>query len=129
MPLSPRHIRKFLDGAIFDKTQSELLDFLLKRLNKLCFNECQIDRVSCTMSPMCSRRFLLKLRIQSGLPREDLPLFCYDILKKSIIRDFQGKSVIYKPFDAHVYLVDFLDIFFHGDYRKLNKFLSFKDLL
>ncbi|MHA1273898.1 MAG: hypothetical protein ACTSVV_15130 [Promethearchaeota archaeon] len=127
MPLSPRHIEDFLADETNDKLNTELLDLLIKRINQLCFEECQIDRITCTMSPSCSRRFLLKLRIKNGLPREDLPLFCYDIQKKTIMRDFRGKSVIYKPFDAYLYLIDFLDIFFHGDYRKLNKFLTFKE--
>ena len=109
------------------KFNAELLDLLIKRINKLCFEECQVDRISCTLSPMCSRRFLLKLRILNNLKREDLPLDCYDIHKKNIMRDFLNKTVTYRPIDAYLYLIDFLDIYFHGDYRKLNKFISFKN--
>jgi len=38
------------------------------------------------------------------------------------MRDFRNKTVIYKPFDSYLYLTDFFDIFFHGDFRKLNRF-------
>ncbi|MFX0181152.1 MAG: hypothetical protein ACFE78_13280, partial [Candidatus Hodarchaeota archaeon] len=50
--------------------------------------------------------------------------FCYSVHKNIVLRDFRNKTVVYRPFDAYLYLIDFLDVFFHGDYRKLNKFLS-----
>ena len=127
MPLEPRHIIEFIGDAPNDKFNSELLDLLIKRVNKLCFDECQIDRIQCTLTPLCTRRFLLKLRIKNGLNLDDLPKFCYSVHKNIVLRDFRGKTIVYKPFDAYLYLVDFLDIFFHGDYRKLNKFISFKN--
>jgi hypothetical protein len=127
MPLEPNHIIKFLGNTVNDKFNSELLDLVIKRINKLCFEECQIDRIQCTLTPLCTRRFLLKLRIKNGLPLEDLPKFCYSVQKNIVLRDFRGKTVVYRPFDAYLYLVDFLDIFFHGDYRKLNKFISFQN--
>ncbi len=127
MPLEPNHIVKFLGNTVNDKFNSELLDLIIKRINILCFEECQIDRIQCTLTPLCIRRFLLKLRIKNGLPLEDLPQFCYSVQKNIVLRDFRGKTVVYRPFDAYLYLVDFLDIFFHGDYRKLNKFISFQN--
>lgn len=127
MPLEPNHLIKFLGNTINDKFNSELLDLIIKRINKLCFEECQIDRIQCTLTPLCTRRFLLKLRIKNGLPLDDLPKFCYSVQKNIVLRDFRGKTVVYRPFDAYLYLVDFLDIFFHGDYRKLNKFISFQN--
>ncbi|MFX1442100.1 MAG: hypothetical protein ACFFHV_01690 [Promethearchaeota archaeon] len=127
MPLEPNHISKFLGNTINDKFNSELLDLIIKRIHKLCFEECQIDRIQCTLTPLCTRRFLLKLRIKNGLLLEDLPKFCYSVQKNIVLRDFRGKTVVYRPIDAYLYLVDFLDIFFHGDYRKLNKFISFQN--
>jgi len=124
MPLEPEHINRFLENDSDMKTRSELIDLLNKRINKLCFEECQVDRILCTLSPLCSRRFLLKLRILSGLNIEDQPKFCYSVHKNIVLRDFRNKTVVYRPFDAYLYLIDFLDVFFHGDYRKLNKFLS-----
>jgi hypothetical protein len=85
-----------------------------------------MSKIQCTLTPLCARRFLLKLRIKNGLTLDDLPKFCYSVHKNVVLRDFRGKTVVYRPFDAYLYLVDFLDIFFHGDYRKLNKFISFE---
>ncbi|MFX0020431.1 MAG: hypothetical protein ACFFAK_04110 [Promethearchaeota archaeon] len=124
MPLEPEHIYRFLENDSDMKTRSELIDLLNKRIYKLCFEECQVDRILCTLSPLCSRRFLLKLRILSDLNIEDQPKFCYSVHKNIVLRDFRNKTVVYRPFDAYLYLIDFLDVFFHGDYRKLNKFLS-----
>ncbi len=124
MPLEPEHINRFLENDSDMKSRSELIDLLNKRIYKLCFEECQVDRILCTLSPLCSRRFLLKLRILSELNIEDQPKFCYSVQKNIVLRDFRNKTVVYRPFDAYLYLIDFLDVFFHGDYRKLNKFLS-----
>ncbi|MHA2037144.1 MAG: hypothetical protein ACW98X_11960 [Promethearchaeota archaeon] len=126
MPLEPKHYLKFLESEAEVKDKSELLDLLDKRINTLCFDECERDRIVCTLTPMCSRRFLLRLRIKNNLTIEDLPQFCYSVHKGVIERHFRNKTVVYRPYDAYVYLIDFLDIFFHGDYRKLNKFISFK---
>ncbi len=126
MPISPEHVVKFLGNNANDKVNTELVDLLIKRINKLCFEECQIDRILCTLTPQCTRRFLLKLRIKNGLSLDDLPKFCYSVLKSTVQREFLEKTVVYRPNDVYLYLIDFLDIFFHGDYRKLNKFMSFK---
>ncbi|MEJ2277251.1 MAG: hypothetical protein P8Y70_05810 [Candidatus Lokiarchaeota archaeon] len=126
MPLEEKHLLKFLDNPVNDRFSSELLDLVIDRINTLCFKECQVDRIQCTLTPLCTRRFLLKLRIKNGLKIEDLPKFCYEVHKGVVERDFRGKTVVYKPQDAYLYLVDFLDIYFHGDYRKLNKFISLK---
>ena len=128
MPLTPEHIDKFITMESDSKTKGELLDLLNNRIKNLCFEECERDRILCTLSPMCSKRFLLKLRMLNGLTLEDQPKFCYSVHKNIIQRDFRNKTVIYKPFDTYLYLIDFLDVFFHGDYRKLNKFLSKGDI-
>jgi len=126
MPLEEEHILKFLDNPVNERFNSELLGLLIDNINDLCFKECQVDRIACTLTPMCSRRFLLKLRIKNGLGMDDLPKFCYSVHKGIVEREFRGKTVVYKPSDSYLFLIDFLDIFFHGDYRKLNKFISFK---
>jgi len=127
MPLTPDKILKFLDNESETKFKSELLDLLRKRIDKLCLDECEKDRILCTLTPLCSRRFLLKLRIKNGLKLDELPKFCYSVHKGVIERFFRNKTIVYRPYDAYLYLIDFLDIFFHGDYRKLNKFMSFKN--
>jgi len=124
MPLQIDHILEYLSKSD-TKINSELIDILRKRIDKLCFEECQIDRIQCTLTPLCEKRHFLKLRIKSGLNIDDLPNFCYSVHKGVIERFFRNKTIIYRPYDAYLYLIDFLDVFFHGDYRKLNKFISF----
>lgn len=124
MPLSPDHIIKYLDNESDTKIKTELIDILRKRIDKLCFDECQIDRIQCTLAGLCNKRHLLKLRIKSGLGIGDLPEFCYSVHKGVIERFFRNKTIIYRPYDAYLYLIDFLDVFFHGDYRKLNKYIT-----
>ncbi|MFX1410061.1 MAG: hypothetical protein ACFFA6_06895 [Promethearchaeota archaeon] len=126
MPLQPEHILNYLENEAEAKYKSDLIDLLMKRIDKLCFEECQIDRIQCTLTPLCARRFLLKLRIKNGLALDDLPKFCYSVHKGVIERDFRNKTVVYRPYDTYLYLIDFLDVFFHGDYRKLNKSISFE---
>ncbi len=128
MPLKEEHILKYLNTESDTKNKSELIDLLRNTIDKLCFDDCERDRIACTLQPKCSRRHLLKLRIKSELKIDDLPKFCYSVHKGVVERFFRNKTVIYRPFDAYLYLIDFLDVFFHGDYRKLNKFISFNKL-
>lgn len=125
--MQPDDILNFLNNELETKFKSELIDLLMKRIDKLCFEECQIDRIQCTLTPLCSRRFLLKLRIKNKLKLDDLPKFCYSVHKGVVERFFRNKTIVYRPYDAYLYLIDFVDVFFHGDYRKLNKFVSFKN--
>jgi hypothetical protein len=127
MPLIPDDILNFLENKSEAKFKTELVELLRKRIDKLCFEECERDRIQCTLTPLCTRRFLLKLRIKSLLKYEDLPKFCYSVHKGVVERFFRNKTVVYRPYDAYLYLIDFLDVFFHGDYRKLNKFITFKN--
>jgi len=124
MPLQPDHILKYLYSESDTKNKSELIELLRNTIDKLCFEDCQLDRIACTLQPKCSRRHLLKLRIKSRLSIDDLPKFCYSVHKGVVERYFRNKTVIYRPYDSYLYLIDFLDVFFHGDYRKLNKFIS-----
>ncbi|MBY9019862.1 MAG: hypothetical protein KGD67_02310 [Candidatus Lokiarchaeota archaeon] len=124
MPLQPEHVAKFFEDDLDTKFKTELLALLIKRIDRLCFKECEIDRIQCTLTPLCTRRTLLKIRLLNGFTIEDQPSFCYSVHKNIIFRDFRNKTVIYKPNDAYLYLVDFFDVFFHGDYRKLNQFFA-----
>jgi len=103
MPLTPEDILKFLDNESEAKFKSELLDLLRKRIDNLCIDECERDRIQCTLTPLCSRRFLLKLRIKNDLKYEDLPKFCYSVHKGVIERFFRNKTVVYRPYDAFLY--------------------------
>ncbi|MHA1724030.1 MAG: hypothetical protein ACTSXH_04210 [Promethearchaeota archaeon] len=46
MPLEPNHLLNFLETSFNEKYNSELLELLIKRIDKLCFEECQIDRMA-----------------------------------------------------------------------------------
>ena len=123
MPLERGHIENYLKRDTHPRDKAELYNMLKERIEELCEN-CQRDRIRCVLNPMCYHRFLLKLRILNGLKIEDQPKFCYSVHKNIILRDFLNKTVVYKPYDSYLYMVDFFDVFFHGDYRKLNKFIS-----
>lgn len=124
MPLEPNHIIQYLERLTNEKNKSELLNLLIKRIDYLCFETCQIDRVACTLTPSCNRRQFLTLRIINEIP--EIPEFCYSVHKNLVLRDFRNKTVIYKPFDSYLYLTDFFDVFFHGDYHKLDRFFAKK---
>ncbi|MFX1398905.1 MAG: hypothetical protein ACFFAS_17885 [Promethearchaeota archaeon] len=122
MPLNPDHIIKYLENISIETNKAELLNLLIKRIDQLCFENCQIDRVACTLTPSCSRRFLLNLRLVSHI--KEIPEFCYGIQKNIVMRDFRNKTVVYTPNDAYLYTSDFFDVFFHGDYRKLTRYVQ-----
>ncbi|MFX1277273.1 MAG: hypothetical protein ACFFBP_08610 [Promethearchaeota archaeon] len=122
MSLEPKHIIKYLDKSTIEKNRSEILNLVIERIDQLCFGTCQLDRVVCTLTPMCNRRYLLNLRLMNGVDK--IPEFCYGIQKNTVLRDFRNKTVIYKPNDAYLFMDDFFDIFFHGDYRKLSRFIA-----
>lgn len=127
MPLEDKQIIQFLTNPVNERYNSEMIDLLRKEINNLCFKECQVDRITCTLNPMCTRRFLLNMRIKKGLELEELPKFCYNVQKGVIERYLKGRTVVYKPSDSYLFLIDFLDIFFHENYRRLNKFITFKN--
>jgi len=126
MPLTSHHLRNLLKDSQLDKEIDELTELMVKRINQLCFEDCQIDRIACTLQPKCRQRWLLKLRMLNKLTLEDMPKFCYSVHKNIIFRDYHNKTVVYKPTDAYLYTIDFLDVMFHGDYRKLNQYYSKK---
>ena len=126
MPLTSTHLRNLLKNSQLDKEIDELTVLMVKRIKQLCFEECQIDRIACTLQPRCRQRWLLKLRLRNKLTLDDQPKFCYSVHKNIILRDFFNKTVVYKPTDAYLYTIDFLDVFFHGEYRKLNQYFSKK---
>jgi len=126
MPLTSHHLRNLLKDSQLDKEIDELTELMVKKIYQLCFEECQIDRIACTLQPKCRQRWLLKLRMLNKLTIDDMPKFCYSVHKNIIFRDYHNKTVVYKPIDSYLFPVDFLDTFFHGDYRKLNQYFSKK---
>ena len=101
----------------------------MKKLNQLLFKElgeycqiCEEDRMICVLSPMCPRRILLKVRIQSGASKDDLPKFCYSQAVNNLKRYMKKLTTLYKPVDELVYNKDFIDIMFPKLY---DKFVSY----
>ena len=101
----------------------------MKKLNQLLFKElgeycqiCEEDRMICVLSPMCPRRILLKVRIQSGAGKDDLPKFCYSQAVNNLKRYIKKLTSLYKPVDELVYNKDFIDIMFPKLY---DKFVSY----
>jgi len=125
MNTDPHSIIDFLLRNGFKKQNTELLKKIAKDIDALCIR-CQRDRIQCTLSPLCSRRFLLKLRIKSGAKLDDVPKFCYRQLVNLIARDKEKKRTLYRPVDSYIYLLDFFAIFFPKNYRSLFKNLSFR---
>ncbi len=128
MNTDPRAIIDFLLKYGSKKQNSELLKKFSGEIDSLC-KQCQQDRIQCSITPLCSRRYLLKLRIKSGAKLEDLPKFCYRQLVNMIARDKEKKRTLYKPRDSYIYLLDFLAIFFPKHYRALFKSLSFRNYI
>lgn len=124
MNTDPRSIVDFLLKIATRKQNSELLKKFAKDLDSLC-SKCQQDRIQCSITPLCSKRHLLKLRIISGAKLEDLPKFCYRQLVSQIARDKEKKRTLFRPLDSYIFLLDFLAIFFPKHYRALFKNLSF----
>lgn len=97
----------------------------MKKLNQLLFKElgeycqiCEEDRMICVLSPMCPKRILLKVRIQSGASKDDLPKFCYSQAVNNIKRYMKKLTTLYQPVDELVYNKDFIDIMFPKLYDK-----------
>jgi len=87
------------------------MGFLIQYIENLCA-ECQSDRMTCVLSPMCRRRFLIKIRILTGSLMEDLPKFCYAQVISNLKRFKDKKTALYTPIDELVYVEDLFDIFF-----------------
>ena len=113
----------------FSKGENYVPKEAMKKLNQLLFKElgeycqiCEEDRMICVLSPMCPRRILLKVRIQSGASKDDLPKFCYSQAVNNLKRYMKKLTSLYKPVDELVYNKDFIDIMFPKLY---DKFVSY----
>jgi hypothetical protein len=113
----------------FSKGKYYVPEEAMKKLNQLLFKElgeycevCEEDRMICVLSPMCPRRILLKVRIQSGASKDDLPKFCYSQAVNNLRRYMKKLTTLYKPVDELVYNKDFIDIMFPKLY---DKFVSY----
>jgi len=86
--------------------------------------ECQRDRMVCSLSPMCFRRHYMNLLIKAGAEFEELPPFCYSQQLSNIQRFLQKKRTLYPATDSIIYLRDFLKLAFEADSKQLLKFFE-----
>ncbi|MHA1718441.1 MAG: hypothetical protein ACTSWX_04610 [Promethearchaeota archaeon] len=106
----------------------------MKKLNQLLFKElgeycqiCEEDRMICVLSPMCPKRILLKVRIQSGATKEELPQFCYSQAVNNLKRYMRKLTTLYKPVDDIIFNKDFIDIMFPKLYDKFVTYFNLND--
>ncbi|MGQ4891625.1 MAG: hypothetical protein ACP6IP_03950 [Candidatus Njordarchaeia archaeon] len=114
-------VKKKLLVEYFSNADSETLDFTVKILvdamEKIC-EECQKDRIRCSLDPMCQERKYLMLLIEAGVPEEEYPQFCYSKKGEEIYRYFYKKTLIVPVRDA-VYPIHKLILYlFPGKKRK-----------
>lgn len=95
-----------------------MMGYLVEFIKNLC-SECQSDRMSCVLSPKCRRRYLIKTRILTGSPIEELPRFCYNQVLANVQRFKDRKTALYTPVDDFIYLEDFFEAFFPKISKKL----------
>ncbi len=117
------------DFAKFIMTRGSQRDFpfvseeLLEHFKTKC-QECQRDRMVCSLSPMCFRRHYMNLLIKAGAEIEELPQFCYSQQISNVQRFLQKKRTLYPATDSIIYLKDFLKLAFEEDSKQLQKFFD-----
>lgn len=88
-----------------------LKKLIFKQLKEFC-DACETDRMLCVLSPACSERILLKVRMQSGAIKTNLPQFCYAQNITNLKRFLEKKTTLYEPTDILIFNEDFIDLFF-----------------
>ncbi|WP_287588930.1 hypothetical protein [Candidatus Borrarchaeum sp.] len=127
---------EFVRLFIKDGLQDRLLPFsksALELFTKYCFEECNdSDRLKCILRPCTeiidgNNRRLLDLYIDSGIKKNELPLFCYSQRQQMITNILTGKERRRgKNIDKKIFLEDFLDILFPKAAKPLKRALQRK---
>ncbi|MHA1683224.1 MAG: hypothetical protein ACTSUE_19960 [Promethearchaeota archaeon] len=102
-------------------------EFIIEKASKYMFaldEECQEDRMNCTVRPMCDKRRWLSLLIKSGMPEKYIPRFCYELQVKIVHRSLLKEKYFYEPEDCAIYLDDFLPFISQGRHFALVKMLE-----
>lgn len=90
-------------------------------------DECQSDRMTCTVRPMCKKRRWLSLLIKAGVSKEEIPQFCYERQIQAVQSFLSKERYFYEPEDCTVYLKDFLDLLSQKTSYYLSKLLENED--
>ena len=102
------------------------LDFIVEKLKDhmdvLCA-ECERDRITCALRPLCPEREYLNILISAGVDEKSLPQqFCFKLQKQEVSKFLKGKSVLRKMRDVMLPLSSFIEICFGP--RNVSKVLS-----
>ncbi|MFX0101901.1 MAG: hypothetical protein ACFFCS_20215 [Candidatus Hodarchaeota archaeon] len=90
-------------------------------------DECQSDRMTCTVRPMCKKRRWLSLLIKAGVPRDLIPQFCYERQIQAVQSFLSKERYFYEPEDCTIYLKDFLEQISQDSSYYLTKLLESED--
>ena len=71
MSLDYSDILKYISKSSKDKNVKELISILIDQIEDICFQKCQVDRVACVLTPRCSRRFLLNMRLKNKIKKKE----------------------------------------------------------
>lgn len=95
------------------KLDSETIDLMFNQLademEKTC-RACNADRITASFEPVCKDRWWLDVLIGSGVPKSELPQFCYQRRKEEIERFLKRKTTLVNIEDSRIFLKDFLDL-------------------
>ena len=102
------------------------LDFIVEKLKDhmdvLCA-ECERDRITCALRPLCPQREYLNILISAGVDEKSLPQqFCFKLQKQEVSKFLRGKSVLRKMRDVMLPLSSFIEICF--GLRSVDKVLN-----
>ncbi len=86
--------------------------------------ECQDDRMTCTVRPLCEKRRWLSILIKSGAPMSMIPKFCYELQQKIVDRALKKVKYFYEPEDCAIYLDEFFLLVSQSSPYKLAKMLD-----
>jgi hypothetical protein len=68
-----------------------LLSDVLGKMESTC-EECQRDRMRCTLRPLCPERVFLNILISAGAAFDDLPPFCYEVHLRNLDAYLKSKA-------------------------------------
>jgi hypothetical protein len=89
--------------------------------------ECQDDRMTCTVRPLCEKRRWLSILIKAGAPQNVIPKFCYELQQKIVDRSLKKEKYFYEPEDCAIYLDEFFLLVSQSSPYKLAKMLDNSD--
>jgi len=84
---------------------------LVETMNEIC-QKCMADRRMLVLDPLCKNRFYLSLLVESGVPKGEYPIDCYEIRLEEIRKVLAGRPSPVPVKDAVIRLDDFIEILY-----------------